>query len=126
MGSVDMMLAVGWPTGYGAELLWLMLTGYLVSRLGIFGLEVLLNASSTKMLWAFLYKRMLIIPTMRDPKAIRIETTPIDTEDLSNMSALDGVDVDIGVDIRDSADDKAEIRLGWAVTAEFWCSSIVG
>jgi hypothetical protein len=70
---------------------------------------------------AFLYNNIPMIPTMRDPKAMRIDTTLIGTEDLSKASAVFDVGVGVGVDdeVEASVDDKADAERrrgveGWA------------
>jgi hypothetical protein len=68
-----------------------------------------IDAGTTNTLRAFLYNSIPITPTIRDPKAMRIDTTPIGTEDLSKASAfLEDVGVDVDDRVEASADDKAE------------------
>jgi hypothetical protein len=61
-----------------------------------------------------------MIPTIRDPNAIRIDTTPIGTEDLSKASTFFecvGANDEVGVEV--GTEDSAGTELCKAVV-EFW------
>jgi hypothetical protein len=62
-----------------------------------------------------------MMPTMRDPKAIRIDTTPIGTEDLSKASTLFGdVKVEVEVGVRRVGEVETGLGRAVAVVVELW------
>jgi hypothetical protein len=68
-----------------------------------------------------------MMPTMRDPNAMRIDTTPIGTEDLSKTSAvINGVDIDVDVKIRVGAYETADTAIGPAVVYIWSNCNVIG
>jgi hypothetical protein len=119
-GLVDRLAAGDRSNGCAVELLgWKSATLFWNFRMGKY---IPLYAETTSTLRAFLYNSIPMTPTIRDPKARRIDTTPIGTDEFSNTSSFfadDGVDDEAGVDA--SAEDKAEVELGRAMV-EGWAS----